>query len=153
MSAKGYIWLATYSYGDGTILRACFINLLPVYFNCFNSADLQILFFGNTKRCTDLKLPGTYVDTNNYWIWSIKYSILDTFKYTREYRSTSAARFSLIFTSFDISCKFIEKMINNIGSKNFDTFFLCNFSCFRSNTDIKCKNSCILFLLLGLILS
>ena len=106
---------------------------------------ITYIFLWYTKWSTDLKHSSCYIHSDNNWISSVKYGILNDFESTWENGVTTSSFFSIILALLNVSSKVIKQMIYNFGGENFNSFLFSKCSCVWSNTHIKCKNGCIFF--------
>lgn len=110
------------------------------------------IFFWNAERCSQSKHSCLNVDSNQDWITSVEYCIFDYLKSTWENSLLSATVFTLILASLDIFSKLIKQVIDNICSKDFNSFLFCKLCGLRSYSDIESQNCGEFFSLLFLVI-
>lgn len=145
MSAKSNIRCTTDSHSYRSILWSCLLDWFLIQFERFDHAYFQIIFVWYAQRSSHFQNTSFDIDTDNNWIRSIENSFWNNLKSAWEYCIFATGVNSLFLTNFDVFRKAVEQMINNLGLKNFNTFFLGICLSLRSYPNIECKNTTELF--------
>jgi hypothetical protein len=87
-------------------------------------------------RCND--------NTKDYWAVPSEDSILDNLNSAWENGCCTTVVFTIILALFNVGCKLIEQMINNLSGKDLDTFLFCELKSIFSDRYVECEDTSVL---------